>query len=135
MKLKSPTFIALFGLWTALTFGGSIWRFIIMRGPNSVTRLHLIPLDNTILHLIVSLAVFLCGGGLWGLGIARLMNADIKSMVIACALTWTGTVFSFLIVVLLLGSYFGGFSQINFLPIFSTIVTIIFYWYLSLLLA
>ncbi len=64
------------------------------------------------------LTVMLCAGGLWGLGIARLMNADAKPMVKACALTWSGTVFGFLLVVLLLSSFFGGFSRINFLPDF-----------------
>ena len=118
MKLKSITFIAAFGLWTALTLGGSIWGFIFLTGPNSVTRLHIIRSDNIMVYLIAVLTVILCGGGLWGLGIARLMNADAKSMVKACALTWSSTVFSFLMVVLLLGSFFGTFSKINFLPVF-----------------
>ena len=118
MKLTSITFIVAFGLWTALTLGGSIWGFIFLAGPNSVTRLHVVRSDNIMVYLIAMLTVFLCGGGLWGLGIARMMNADAKSMVKACALTWSGTVFSFLMVVLLLGSFFGTFSKINFLPVF-----------------
>ena len=116
MKLKSITFIVAFGLWTALTLGGNIWGFLVIAGPNSVSRLNIIRSDN--LALLAMLTVFLCGGGLWGLGIARLMNTDAKPMVKACALTWTGTVFAILIMVLLLGSYFGGFSRINFLPVF-----------------
>lgn len=113
MKLKSVIFVVLLGLWTAFTLGGSIWGFIFMRGPNSVTRLHLIPLDNIPTHLIVTFSIFLCGGGLWGLGIARLMNSDVKSMVKACAISWSGTVFTFYMVV---GSL--GFSGINILPHF-----------------
>ena len=121
MKLKSITFIAAFGLWTALTLGGSIWGFLVVVGPNSVTRYSNIRLDTIAsenMKLIMMLIVYPCGGGLWGWGIARLMNANAKSMVKACGLTWTGTVFAILIVVLLLGSYFGGFSRINFLPVF-----------------
>jgi hypothetical protein len=121
MKPKSITFIVAFGLWTALTLGGSIWGFLVIAGPNSVTRYSnirsdIISSDN--IALLAILTAFLCGGGLWGLGIARLMNTDAKPMVKACALTWTGTVFAILIMVLLLGSYFGGFSSINFLPVF-----------------
>ncbi len=116
MKLKTITFIVAFGLWTALTLGGNIWGFLVIAGPNSVTRLNIIRSDNV--ALLAMLTVFLCGGGLWGLGIARLMNTDAKPMVKACALTWSGTVFSFLMVVLLLGSFFGTFSKINFLPVF-----------------
>jgi hypothetical protein len=113
MKLKSIIFVVLLGLWTAFTLGGSIWGFIFMRGPNSVTRLNLIPLDNIPTHLIVTFSIFLCGGGLWGLGIARLMNSDVKSMVKACAISWSGTVFTVYMVV---GSL--GFSRINILPHF-----------------
>ncbi len=116
MKLKSITFIAAFGLWTALTLGGSIWGFLVIAGPNSVTRLNIIWSDN--MSLIAMLTVILCGGGLWGLGMARLMNADAKSLVKACALTWSGTALGFLLVVILLGNFFGGFSRINFLPVF-----------------
>jgi len=123
VKLKSITFVCLLGLWTVFALGGSIWGFIVMVGPNSVTRYSIIRLDvissdNIILQLIVMLMVYLCGGGLWGLGIARLMNADAKSMVIACALSWTATVLTFLIVVVSLGNAFGGFSKINILPHF-----------------
>lgn len=124
MKLKSITFSVAFGLWTALTLGGSIWGFIVMMGPNSVTqysiiRLDIISSDNTILKLIVMLMVYPYGGGLWGLGIARLMNADVKSMVKACAVSWTANVLTFLIVVVgSLSNAFGGFSKINLLPHF-----------------
>ena len=116
MKSNPFAFMVAFGLWTALTLGGSIWGFLAIAGPNSVTRLNIIQSDS--MSLIATLTVILCGGGLWGLGIARFMNADDKSMVKVCAVTWTTTVFSFLIVVLILGSVFGGFSKINFLPVF-----------------
>jgi hypothetical protein len=118
MKLKSITFVLLLGLWTALTLAGSIWGFIFLAGPNSITRLEVIRSDNIMVHLIAILTIFLCGGGLWGLGIARLMDADAKSMVKAGALSWSATVFTFLIAVVLLAIPFGGFSGINILPYF-----------------
>ena len=116
MKLKSITVVLLFGLWTAFTLAGSVWAFLFIVGPNSITQSDVISSDNIILILVF--LIYLCGGGLWGLGIARLMNADIKSVVKACAVSWTATVFAFLMVVVFLGSFFGGFSKINFLPIF-----------------
>src|SRR5262245_256575 len=91
MKLKSITFIAAFGLWTVLTLAGSVWGFTFLAGPNSVTRLDVIRSDNPMVSLIAMLIVFLCGGGLWGLGLARLMNGDAKSMAKACALSWAAT--------------------------------------------
>jgi hypothetical protein len=116
MKLKSITFVVLFGLWTAFALAGSVWGFLVLAGPNSVTRSNVISSDNIV--PIVIFTVFLCGGGLWGSGIARLMNADVKSMVKACAVSWTATVCTFLTVVVLLGNAFGGFSRINILPYF-----------------
>jgi hypothetical protein len=115
MKLKSIIFVVLLGLWTAFTLAGSIWAFFFLLGPNSITRLDVIRSDNTILELAL---VFLCGGGLWGLGIARLMYADVKSIVKTCAVSWTAAVFAFLMVVVFLGNSFGGFSRINILPYF-----------------
>jgi len=97
MKLKSIAFAVVLGLWTAFTLAGSVWAFLFMAGPNSVTRLDVISSDSTILGLIVVLAVYLCGGGLWGLGIAQLMDADTKSMVKTCALSWSATGFTFAI--------------------------------------
>lgn len=89
VKRKSITFVVLLGLWTAFTLAGSVWAFLFMAGPNSITRLDVIPSDNSPAYLIVGLSIYLCGGGLWGWGIARLMNADAKSMVKACALSWS----------------------------------------------
>jgi hypothetical protein len=122
MKIKSITFVVAFGLWTPLTLGGSIWGFLVIAGPNSVTRYSNIRLDvisSDNIALLAILTVFLCGGGLWGLGLARLMNADAKSLVKASALTWSATVFAFLMAVVFVGApIFGGFSRINFLPVF-----------------
>jgi len=118
MKLKSITFVLLLGLWTVFTLAGSVWAFLFLAGPNSITRLEVIPSDNGMVNLIAIFMVFLCGGGLWGLGIARLMHADAKSTAKACALSWSATVFTFLMVVVSLGNSFGGFSRINILPYF-----------------
>ena len=115
MKLRSITFVVLLGLWTAFTLAGSVWAVLFLLGPNSITRLDVVRSENTMLELVL---VFLCGGGLWGLGIARLMNADIKSMVKVCAVSWTATVLAFVMVVVFLGNSFGGFSRINILPYF-----------------
>jgi hypothetical protein len=46
------------------------------------------------------------------------MNADVKSMVMTCAVSWSATLFTFLMIVVSLGNYFGGFSRINILPYF-----------------
>src|SRR5689334_610647 len=102
MKLKSIVSAIVLGLWTAFTLAGSIWGFIVMGGPNSVARSNIFSSANIAVDLIAALSIYLCGGGLWGLGIARLMNADAKSIVQACALSWSATVFTFLIVVVLL---------------------------------
>lgn len=101
IRLRSITVVFIFGLWTAVTLGGSVWGFIFLNGPNSVTRSIVISSDNTILHLVAALLVYLCGGGLWGLGIARLMNSDAKSMMKACALSWSATGFTFAIALVL----------------------------------
>jgi hypothetical protein len=108
MKLKSVTFIVLLGLWTAFTLAGSMWAFLFLEGPNSITRLDVIRSNNIMVDLIVVLAVFLSGGGLWGSGIARLMNKDAKSMVIASALSWPATLFALATTVGFLASLMGG---------------------------
>jgi hypothetical protein len=111
MKLKSITFVVVLGLWTAFTLAGSVWAVLFLAGPNSITRLDVIRSNNTILQLVVVL-VFLCGGGLWGLGIARLMNTDAQSMVKTCALSWTATVFTFVIAISFLATSLGSFTAI-----------------------
>jgi len=93
MNTKRITFVTAMGLLTMLTLGASIWVWLFLVGPNSITRLNVIPSDNMLVLLIVGLSVYLCGGELWGLGIARMMNADIKSMVSACAISWVATGF------------------------------------------
>jgi len=118
VNTRPITIAAFTALLTALTLGGSVWGFIFMAGPNSVTQLNVISTNNIPVQLIVGLLIYLCGGGLWGLGLARLMNADAKSMVKACALSWTATVVAFVAVIFFLASLFGGLSRINFLPIF-----------------
>ena len=92
-KRKTIPFAILLGLWTAFTLAGSIWAFLFTAGPNSITRLDVIPSVNISVQLIVGLLIYLCGGGLWGLGIARLLNADVKSLMKACALSWSSTGF------------------------------------------
>jgi hypothetical protein len=119
MKLKSITFVLLLGLWTALTLAGSTWGFIFLAGPNSITRLEVIRSDNIMVNLMAIFIDFLCGGALWGLGIAHLMNADVKSMMKACALSWSATMAAFVAVIFFLAGIMGGLSNINFLPIFS----------------
>jgi len=117
MKLKSIIFTLAFGLWTALTLGGSIWGFLVIAGPNSVTRYSNIRLDiisSDKIALLAILTVFLCGGGLWGLGIARLMKADAISLAKTIMFTWGALLFIVLALVVA-----GGFSKINVLPIFS----------------
>ena len=97
MHAKSITVAAFTAVLTALTLGGSVWGFLFTAGPNSITRFDVIPSVNIPVQLIVGLLISLCGGGLWGLGIARLMNAEAKSMVKACALSWAATGFTFAI--------------------------------------
>ena len=108
MKLKSITFVLLLGLWTGFTLAGSVWAVAFLEGPNSITRLDVIQSNNGMVNLIVVLTAFLCGGALWGLGIARLMSADAKSMVKACALSWSVTVFALATAVGFLASLMGG---------------------------
>lgn len=97
VKLNSILFVVIFGLWTAFTLGGSVWGFIFLNGPNSVTRLHVFSSDKIPAQLMVALSIYFCGGGLWGWGIARLMNGSAKSMLKACALSWAATGFTFAI--------------------------------------
>ncbi|HMD81190.1 MAG TPA: hypothetical protein VKE92_07770 [Anaerolineales bacterium] len=118
MKLKSMAFVVVWGLWTAFTLAGSVWAALFMLGPNSITRLDVIPSDNMGEQLLAGLPFYLCGGGLWGWGIARLMSADAKSMVKTCALSWGATAFAFIMAVGRLGLSFGGFSRISILPYF-----------------
>lgn len=113
MRLKSITFVVLLGLWTAFMLAGSVWAVAFLEGPNSITRQVILRSNNSLVDLIVVFTIFLCGGGLWGLGIARLMRADAKSLVIACALSWSITVLASVTTVGFLASLMGsGFSGI-----------------------
>jgi hypothetical protein len=115
MKIKPIAFVVLFGLWTAFTLAGSVWAFLFMAGPNSITRLDVIPSDNIPAHLIVAFSIYLCGGGLWGLGIARLMSADAKSMVKACALSWSVTVVTLVGAISFWGISLGSLSSLAYI--------------------
>jgi len=120
MKPKLIIFSLAFGFWTAITLSGSVFLgFIFLNGPNSVTRLAGFSQNNVAPNFIVVILAFLCGGGLWGLGIARLMKADVKPIMISCALSWSATMIALMITVAIMATTQGvGFSKINFLPIF-----------------
>lgn len=114
MKTGSLKIAALTAMLTVITLGGSIWLFIVIMGPNSVTRLDVTRVtrsDN--LALLLMLIVFLCGGGFWGAGLARLMKADAKSLARTIMFTWSALL---CIVIALVAA--GGFSRINVLPVF-----------------
>jgi hypothetical protein len=117
-KLKSISFAFVFGLLTAFTLAGSIWASLFTAGPNSITRLNVIPSDNIPAHLIAGLSIYLCGGRLWGLEIAGLMSADAKSMVKVCAPSWSATVVTIVGAISFWGMSLGGLSRINILPHF-----------------
>ena len=80
----------LMGLLTTITLAGSIWFALYLAGPNSINRTRILPADNYALIAAISMFVsYLCGGGLWGWGIARMTKTDVKTMVKACALSWS----------------------------------------------
>jgi len=111
MKTGSLKFAAITALLTVITLVGSVWVFLVILGPNSVSRVKVIQSD--ILGFLLLFIVFPCGGGFWGAGLARLMKADAKSLAKTMMLTWTIMLF---IVIALVAA--GGFSRINVLPIF-----------------
>ena len=81
------------GLLTTITLAGSIWFSLYLAGPNSISRTRILPADNYALPAITMFVSYLCGGGLWGWGIARMTKTDVKTMVKACALSWSLTTF------------------------------------------
>jgi hypothetical protein len=89
MNAKSTTFIVLMGLLTAITLAGSIWLSLYLAGGNSINQTRIFPADNYAFPAITMVISYLCGGGLWGWGIARMTNTDAKSMAKACALSWS----------------------------------------------
>ncbi|HKJ38269.1 MAG TPA: hypothetical protein VJ972_05810 [Anaerolineales bacterium] len=100
MNTKSTTFIVLMGLLTTITLAGSIWLSLYLAGGNSINQSRIFPADNYALPAITMVISYLCGGGLWGWGIARMTNSDAKTMIKACALSWSIPTF---IVVISLG--------------------------------
>lgn len=88
MNTKATTFIILMGLLTTITLAGSIWFGLYLQGPNSINRTRILPADNYALAAISMFVSYLCGGMLWGRGIARMTKTDVKTMVKACALSW-----------------------------------------------
>jgi len=111
MKTGSFKIAAFTALLTVITLGGSIWLFIVIAGPNSVSRFHVITTDNLALPLAV--IVFLCGGGFWGAGLARLMKANANPLAMTIMFTWS-TMLCIVIALVVAG----GFSKINVLPTF-----------------
>ena len=93
MNPKSITFITLMGLLTTFTLAGSIWLVLVIAGPNSITRVDIIPPGNTLLEAVSAFFVVFIGGALWGLGLALLTNGDMQSLVKRGALTWGITTF------------------------------------------
>lgn len=84
------------GLLTALTLAGSIWLFLYLTGPNSINQSRILPANNNLLAGIVTFAIFLSGGALWGLAIALLTKTDVKAMVKTCTLSWGLVPFAFI---------------------------------------
>ena len=89
MNTKSTTFSILLGLLTTITLAGSIWLSLYLAGPNSINRTGIFPPDNYALPAVAMVVSLVCGGGLWGWGIARMTKTDVKTMVKACALSWS----------------------------------------------
>jgi len=115
MNTKSISFIPLMGLLTALTLAGSIWLFLYLAGPNSINPSSILPANNYALVAAVMFGPCLLGGALWGLGIARMTKTDVKTMIKACALSWSLTAFFFIASLgLSLGAIFKFGSTINF---------------------
>ena len=95
MNTKSTTFIILMGLLTTITLAGSIWLSLYLAGPNSINRTRILPANNYALAALIAMASYLCGGALWGWGIARMTKTDVKAMVKTGALAWGATTFIF----------------------------------------
>ena len=95
MNTKSTTFIILMGLLTTITLAGSIWLSLYLAGPNSINRTRILPADNYALAALFAMASYLCGGALWGWGIARMTKTDVRAMIKTGALSWGATTFIF----------------------------------------
>jgi hypothetical protein len=81
------------GMLTTITLAGSIWFALYLAGPNSINRTRILPENNYALPAITMFVSYLCGGMLWGWGIARMTKTDVKTMVKVCALSWSITTF------------------------------------------
>ena len=83
------------GLLTTVTLAGSVWLSLYLVGGNSINPKSIIPADadNYALAAVSHFFSLTLGGGLWGLGIARMTKTDIITMVKACALSWGLTTF------------------------------------------
>ena len=88
MNTKSTTFIILMALLTTITLAGSIWLSLYLAGGNSINPTRVFPADNYALIVVAMVVSYLCGGGLWGWGIAHMTKTNAKTMVKACALSW-----------------------------------------------
>ena len=95
MNRKSWTFVLGMGVWTAVTLAGSI--FLIFSLPleevSNQTNLHFSRFTMIVLVVLIVLFVIpMIGGGLWGLGMAKLAQSPMKPMMKAGALSWGATV-------------------------------------------
>lgn len=93
MSTKSITFIILTALLTTVTLAGSIWLSLYLAGPNSINQTGIFPPGNYALPAIAMVVCLVCGGGLWGWGIAHITKTDAKILVKACVLLWSLTTF------------------------------------------
>ena len=80
-------------LLTTVTLAGSIWLSLYLAGPNSINQTGIFPPSNYALPAIAMVVCLVCGGGLWGWGTAYMTKTDIKTLVKACALSWSLTTF------------------------------------------
>ena len=79
------------GLFTTITLAGSIWLSLYLAGENSINPSGILPANNYALAAVAAFGSYLCGGGIWGWGIACMTKTDVKTMVKACALSWSLT--------------------------------------------
>ena len=74
MKLRSPFFIVIVGIWTALTLGGSSYLGFgnpIMTMLTSQSNLHISELSRALVGVLIIYLAASLGGGLWSAGLAH----------------------------------------------------------------